>query len=203
MKRLKARFGSRVILFLNTESLLTILLKNLPDRVPGMYVGVDRRYAKRFGKVIERVGLKVAQFSGQKSLGEVMSNERLIAIIIPDSYEVSSARYKRQYALLNIPKIIYQNRKRPRSVALDHDVYVWEPRGLPRTISGCVAVMNGEKLEDLGDLLKKQNTDYPRLEAGAVIEDLRWARKGKENRFRRVDRRPPRILPRMLYDFYK
>lgn len=203
MKRLKARFGSQAILFLNTEALLTILLRNLPDRIPGMYVGVDSRHVKRFGKAIERVGLKVAEFNGQKTLGEVMLNDRLIALIIPDNYEVSSPRYKRQYASLDIPKIVYQNRKKPHSVALEHDIYLWEPKGLPRTISGCVVVVNGEKLEELGSMLKKQNSEYPRLEASAVMKDLRLARKGKENRFRRVDRRPPRILPRMLYDFYR
>lgn len=203
MRRLRGRFGSSAQLYLNTESLLNSLLRNLPERVPGMYVAVDSRHAKRFTKVILRSGLKVAEYGGQASLGKLMSQPRLLAIIIPDSYEVFTIKYAKQYANCKATKIVYQNRNRPKSVGLEHDVYLWEQRQLPRTISGCVAVFVSDNLAEVRDLLRRQNTKLPRLKNKSHIRDIKLALRGKENKFRRIDRRPAPILPRMLYDFYK
>lgn len=203
MMRLRERFGASAQLHLNTESFLNSFLRNIPERVPGMYVAVDTRHAKRFAKVILRCGLKVAEYGGQKSLGEVMKQPRLLAIIIPDNYEVLSRKYSKQYQDCGAIKIVFQNRKRPRSVRLEYDVYLWEQKQLPRTISGCVAVFVAENLFEVRDFLRMQNSKLVRLSNKAHVKDIRYALKGKENKYRRIDRRPARILPRMLYDFYK
>ena len=68
LKKLRARFGSSARLLLNTELALNVAIKNLPNREPGMIVGIEARNSRRFSRIIEKVGLKVAIYAGEKEI---------------------------------------------------------------------------------------------------------------------------------------
>lgn len=203
LNKLRERFGSSVRLLLNSELALQIVLKNLPDRQPGMVVGIESRNTRRYAKIIERQGLKVVEFEGEKSLIDLLESSHILAVIVPDSYDAMGARKKNRFDKSAPIKIIYQNRKRPRPVDLVHDIYMWEPKALPRTVCGCVVAVPNDKLSQIIEQLKKANMSRPRFLANNFIREIYWATKGFENKYRRVDKSPPRVLARMLYDFYK
>ena len=201
--KLKERFGSNVLLYPNTESFLTTFLKHHEARVPGKIVAVEPRHAKRFGKIIERLGLKIEIFNGQKQLAGVLSNPRVMAIIISESYDISAKKYKQMYHATTATKIMYQNRKRPRSVALEHDVFVWEPKSMPRAVGGAVVVVDDDKLNDMRRFLRQHLAGLKRIPNKDLVSALKYARKGLENKYRRIDARPAQITARLLYNFYK
>jgi hypothetical protein len=201
-ERLRARFGSSALLFANTETFLMTFFKFYPGREPGMLIAIDQKHVRRFGKVIDRLGLKVAEFSGQQELAGVLANPRVLAVILPEAYDVSASKYKKVYDESSAVKIIYQHRKKPRSVSLDHDVYLWEPRSLPKTVSGVVVVIDKEKIPATHADVKAYNSFLPRMTNADFVSEIRRARGGFENKYRRIDLRPARILARVLYNFY-
>lgn len=202
-ERLKHRFGSGVQLHLNSEAAFTLLFKWLPGRVPGMYIALDERLEKRFRKIIERLGMKVLIYSGQKKLIEVCETNHVLAVVVPDSYDASHGRYKSRFEVSKPFKIVYQNRRQPKSVDIQHDVYLWEPRSFPRSVSGAVLVMGSDDLLETKQKLKEISAKKSRLSAGDFVAHLQRALRGYENRYRRLDRRPPKIMARLLYDIYK
>jgi len=122
---------------------------------------------------------------------------------VPDNYDASHGRYKKRFEQSTPIKIAYQNRRLPKSIDMQHDVYLWEPRSLPRSVSGAVLVMGAEELIETKLRLKELSSKKPRLSAGDFVKDLQRALRGYENRYRRLDRRPPKIMARLLYDIYK
>jgi hypothetical protein len=201
--KLRSRFGSRARLMLNSEMALDLVLRNLPTRQPGMQVLVDASRFKRFEKVIKRLGLRPIQFDGERQLLELADNSHVLAIVIPDSYSVMHRKNLKIYDALPLVRILYQNRKRPKQVDLTHDVYIWEPKHLPRSSSGAVVVVANDRLLDVDTAIKEMNSQYPRMVTRVFIKEIYKALRGHENRYRRIDRRPPKVLARMLYDFYK
>lgn len=201
--KLRARFGHNVRLVLNTEIALKVVLKNLPDRHPGMGIVIERGLVRRFGKIIENLGLHPIVYNGEKELLVQSAGNRVLAVIIPDNYHAMTQRNKNKFEKTDPIKIIYQNRRRPKSVELTHDIYIWETRLLPRTVSGSVVVLYNDTLDGVRDALRNANTSKLKLPSTAFIKEIYWATKGYENKYRRVDKSPPKILARMLYDFYK
>jgi len=197
--KLKARFGSGMQLFLNTEIALTLLLKHLPGRVPGMYVALDERNAKRFRKIVERLGLKVFVFSGQKELVDACEMKHVLAVLVPDSYGAAHGRYKKRYENSPPVKIVYQNRRQPKSVDMAHDVYIWESRTLPRFVSGAVMICDNEELASVRHQIRDINNKKSRVTSKEFIAELWRAYRGYESKFRRIDNRPPKIMARLLY----
>jgi hypothetical protein len=202
MQRLRARFGANAILLANTETFLMTFFKFHPGREPGMLIAIDKKYVRRFGKVVDRLGLKTAEYGDQAELAELLVNPRVLAVILPESYDLSVKKYKHAYNDSKAVKIIYQNRKKPRSVSLEHDVYLWEPRSLPKTVSGAVAVINSGKLPATYSDIKAYYSFLPRMSNKDFVGDIGRARRGYENKYRRIDQRPARILARILYNFY-
>ena len=202
-EKLKLRFGSGVQLHLNSEAAFTLLIKWFPGRVPGMFIALDERLEKRFRKIIERLGMKVLIYSGQKQLIEVCEATHVLAVIVPDSYDASHGRYKTRFEASKPFKIVYQNRRLPKSVDIRHDAYLWEPRSFPRSVSGAVLVLGADSLEETKQKLREALSKKPRLSASDFVTDLQRALRGYENRYRRLDRRPPKIMARLLYDIYK
>lgn len=203
LRKMRDRFGTGARLLLNTELALTTIIKYLPGKQPGMVVGIDIRNIRRFGKLVEKLGLKVVVYDGESELIELLKLTRLLAVILPDSYDAMSRINKNTFDKSMARKIIYQNRKRPKSVDLLHDVYIWEPRTLPRTVSGAIVVTVAEDLEGVRSEIKAVNHSRPNMPASSFIREIYYATKGYENKYRRVDKSPPRVLARMLYDFYK
>jgi hypothetical protein len=167
-----------------------------------MFVAIDERMDKRFRKIIERLGMKVLVFAGQKQLIEACETAHVIAVIVPDSYSASHGRFKKRFEASRPIKIVYQNRRRPKSVDLSHDVYIWEPKQLPRSVSGCVLVCSSDQLTETKQQIKDVYVEKSRLSSREFIAELWKALRSFENRFRRIDRRPPRIMARLLYDMY-
>lgn len=200
---LKSHFGRHVQLYANTETCIDTLLRCLPVREPGMTVVLDKKYARRFTKVVRRFGLKVATFNGQKELKAALEHTpSIVLILIGDAYDSSNKTLHRIYDQHSSLKVVLQVRRRPRSVRLMHDYYLWEPKDLPRSISGCVCVPNGTSLS-VAEKMNVLNRQKPRIERSYFIRELwRAVLSDKENRYRRIDKRPPRILARVLYDFY-
>jgi len=203
LKKLRNRFGSGARLVLNTELAMSVVIKNIPSREPGMFVGIDVRNVRRFTKIIEKLGLKVLTYEGERQLLEVANSPHVLAVIIPDSYSAMSARRKNKFEQSSPVKIIYQNKKRPKSVDIVHDVYIWEPKSLPRTSCGAVVALANDSLESIRLALQATNLDKQRMSPNSFIREIYYATKGYENKYRRIDKSPPRILARMLYDFYK
>jgi hypothetical protein len=203
LKKLRERFGSGARLVLNTELALTLVIKNIPNREPGMFVGIDVRNVRRFTKIVEKLGLKVMTYEGERELVEVANTPHVIAVIVPDSFSAMSERRKSKFERSNLVKVIYQNKKRPKSVDLMHDVYIWEPKALPRSSCGAVVVLANESLETVRQALRTANTERQRMTQARFIQEIFNATKGYENKYRRIDKSPPRVLARMLYDFYK
>jgi len=203
LKKLRDRFGFGVRLVLNTELAMTIIVKNIHGREPGMFVGIESRNLRRFSPIVEKLGLKVLPYDGEKELLEIARTVHVLAIIIPDSYGAMGMRKKSKFESSAPIKIVYQNKKQPKSVALQHDVYIWEPRLLPRTMCGAVVVVPNDSLVSVNDALRTVNQERQRMPPNGFIREIYWATKGYENRYRRIDKSPPRVLARMLYDFYK
>lgn len=203
-EKIKRRFGSNSLLFLNTETALSELLRNLPKRQPGMVVALEYRHAKRLGKIIERVGLKPVYFSGQKQLASLLSDGQVPSVIIlSDAYEFSSDRFRRTYNNADVIRVVYQHRKRPRATHMPHDVFIWEPRALPRALSGAVVAIDTESFPLMHKelLMAQKQKEFIRNEE--VLRELWHALRGRENRFRRVDSKPGALVRRLVYDFCK
>lgn len=201
--KLRERFGYSARLLLNSELALGVILKNIPGRQPGMSVVIDASLIRRFGTIIEKLGLQTLIYKGEKELLTHSCSKRVLAIIIPDSYHAMTQRNKNKFEKTSPIKIIYQNRKRPKSVDLIHDVYIWETRLLPRTVSGAVVSFYTDDLTAVREALRNTNTSKDKLPAASFIREIYWGTKSYENKYRRVDKSPPKILARMLYDFYK
>jgi hypothetical protein len=199
-EKLRGRFGTSTQLYLNSVIAFTLLIKYLPGRVPGMYIAVDERLEKRFRKIIIRLGMKVLTFSGQTELIDACETLHVIAVIVPDSYAAAHDRYKKRYENSKPIKIAYQNRRRPKSVDMKHDVYVWEPRTLPRSVSGCVVVCSSDNLTFTKQQMRDVHNERLRLSSREFIAELWRSLRGYENKYRRIDRRPPKIMARLLYD---
>lgn len=203
LKKLRERFGSTARLLLNTELALTVIIKNLPGREPGKIIGVEARNHRRFAKLIEKQGLKAVAYEGDTELLELTTQPNVLAIVIPDSYGAMTSRRKNKLESSTIIKIIYQNKKRPKSTALLHDIYIWEPKDLPRSVCGAVVVVVDDRLDKIRQAIMIVNQSRSRFSANAFINEIYRATRGFENKYRRIDKAPPRVLARMLYDFYK
>jgi hypothetical protein len=202
LDKLKERFGTSSQLYLNSALALTLLIKHLPGRVPGMYIAIDERLERRYKKVVTRLGMKLLTYDGQKGLIDACEAPHVLAVIVPDSYAASHTRFKKRYEASRPFKIVYQNRRRPKSVDMKHDVYMWEPKDLPRSVSGCVIACPSDDLAITRQQMREVHGRKARLSSGEFIVELWRGVRGLENRYRRIDRRPPRIMARLLYDIY-
>jgi hypothetical protein len=163
---------------------------------------IEKRYEKRFKKPVQRLGLKLIPFIGVKELGSVIDEPNILAVFISDVYSGMPRSVRAKFDAHSACKIVYQNRKRPQVVELEHDVYIWEPRSLPRAVSGSVVVANNHEYLEVMKRVRSDVTQRIRLENGVLVTDIRMALRGYENKYRRIDKRPPRILSRLLYDLY-
>jgi hypothetical protein len=202
-KKLRYKFGSSTQLFLNSELALTCIIKYIPGRVPGMYIAIDRRIHKRFKKAIERLGMKLLVYEGQKELAAACEKKHVLLVIVPDSYDVSLGRFKKRIEKSRPMIVVYQNRRVPRIVGIDHDIYMWEPRALPRSVSSSVVVFNGIRLEGTARSISTYHSKKERLGSKDFISEIWKDIRGYESTHRRIDRRPPKIMARLLYDIYK
>lgn len=202
MTLLKDIFGPSLVLSLNAETTLTLIARNLPGKEPGQRVLIEKRWFKRFGKLFERLGYKAVSFDGFKQLTEEIVQKNTALVIVPEHYDSMPKRAMNVYEQSNCLKLVFQSRKKHRFTVLSHDFFIWQPKQLPRTVSGSLLVMNNSDLRKFGQQIADANRKLPRLTKKQFVTEIyRAVRRGEENRFRRIDRRPPAILSRMLCDF--
>lgn len=199
VKKLRERFGSSAQIVLNAEAALTLILKSLPGREPGMIIGIDSRSSKRVEKLIDILGLKSQLYDGEKELIKLLDDHRLLAVIIPETYRALHARNRSKLHASKAVKILYQRSRRPKPLGLPHDIYLWETRGLPRSVSGTVVVSS---LPEVNEAIKVDLMSKPYLPNTEFIREIYRTIRGFENRYRRIDKRPPKVMPRVLYDLY-
>ena len=203
VKKLKRRFGTSSLQYLNVESFLHDFLKVHPNRTPSKSIAVEAKFFKRFSRLILKSGLQPITFKGQKELSFVLRDDRLLAVILPEAYDVSAKKYLKDYESSRATKIILQSRKKPRTVSLDHSIFIWEPRFLPRAVSGAVTYIDPDTCADIYGPLKSLLYQRDRLESKIILKHVWKALKGQEDKYRLLDRRPALILARLVYDGVK
>lgn len=202
IRKIKDTFGASSLQYLNSESFLHDLLKMHPMRVPGRRIAIEKRFEKRFSKLIQKSGLVPVIYSGQKELGEVVSDERVIVIIIPEAYDVSSRKHRTAYERSAATKVLFQSRKKPRTVSLAHDIFMWEPRGLPRAVAGTIVYIERDFRRLIWSTLIQARKNNDRISQREVLRHLLKALLWRqENRYRALNKKPAVIMARLVYDF--
>ena len=202
-KALRDRFGTSSLLMLIVESAIFASLKFLPNRQPGMAVAVEVRYGRRFKRIIERLGLKVKEYESVIDLMRVCEDKSVFAVIVPDKYEDLTAKYRNILEKSSVNKIFYQNRIKPTNPVPGYTFYIWQPKKLPKSMTGAViSLLDQKQLQTYLDIKQEQGT-FPRISNSKFIKEIYKSWRSLENTYRRLDRRPPKVLSRLLYDMYK
>jgi len=121
-------------------------------------------------------------------------------VIFTDHYAHMSRRVKRVYNDSSVYKLVYQYRKQYQPFEESCDVFFWQPKIFPRSISGLICMFQSERFQEMYDSIKQKNASLPRLEQNYFIKEAWMNVRGMENRFRRIDRRPPRVLLRFIFE---
>lgn len=201
-KKLRDRFGYRAKVVLNSELAIQLVLTNLENNYPGMKIGIDSRLYKRFRKLVASKGYQPETLQNHKDLLTISEDPRCLAVVLTDGYASMSSRQKNRLYRSNATTIIVQRRMQPKSVDLDMDVYIWEPKQMPKSIS-CSVVVVGEAFDSIRQRITEFNSMHQSPTTREVIKELYYASKGRINTYRRLDQKPSALMVRLVYDFYK
>lgn len=189
----------RHILYLNLETALRAVCRFLPDRQPGKKVLVDQQLYSKAHKIIEKSGLEVVVFSGQAEFLSSIEQKNVIALIVTDHFDQGGRRIHKALSTFAGLTIVYQHRLRPRKRELgEHEVMLWQPRGLPRSSGGAALVYGDEYNEMMIDKLQKHNSALRRISNKEFIIDIWNGLFGKIQQSRHIKRRPALVLAKYL-----